>query len=91
MIENNPHHTRRLLELGWDVVPHPPYSPDLAPSDFHLFRSLQNSLNGKDFNSLVEIKNHEKSIMKNLRSSGRTEFSSCLKDGERLWNRMALI
>jgi len=46
------------LELGWDVLPHPSYSPDLAPSDFHLFRSLQNSLNGKNFNSLVEIKDH---------------------------------
>ncbi|KZC13194.1 Histone-lysine N-methyltransferase SETMAR, partial [Dufourea novaeangliae] len=49
---------QKLLELGWDVLPHPPYSPDPAPSDFHLFRSLQNSLNGKNFNSLVEIKNH---------------------------------
>ncbi|KZC14268.1 Histone-lysine N-methyltransferase SETMAR, partial [Dufourea novaeangliae] len=49
---------QKLLELGWDVLPHPPYSPDLAPSDFHLFRSLQNSLNGKNFNSLVEIKHH---------------------------------
>lgn len=24
---------------------HPPYSPNLAPSDYHLFRTLQNSLN----------------------------------------------
>ncbi|KOX81057.1 Histone-lysine N-methyltransferase SETMAR [Melipona quadrifasciata] len=40
------------------VLPHPPYSPDLASSDFLLFRSLQSSLNGKNFNSLVEIKNH---------------------------------
>ena len=48
---------QKLLELGWDVLSHPPYSPDLALS-FHLFRSLQNSLNGKSFNSLVEIKSH---------------------------------
>ena len=34
--------TQKLRGLGWDV--HPPYSPDLASSDFHLFRSLQNSL-----------------------------------------------
>jgi len=43
---------------AWDVLPHPSYSPDFAPSDFHLFRSLQNSLNGKSFNSLVEVKNY---------------------------------
>ncbi|XP_076380686.1 dynein axonemal heavy chain 1-like [Megalopta genalis] len=49
---------QKMLEFGWVVLPHPPYSPDLAPSDFHLLRSLQNSLNGKNVNSLVEIKTH---------------------------------
>ncbi|GFV64584.1 histone-lysine N-methyltransferase SETMAR [Trichonephila clavipes] len=37
---------QKFLELGWNVLPHPPYSPDLAPSDCFLFRSLHNSLNG---------------------------------------------
>lgn len=49
---------QKLLEFGWDVIPHPPYSPDLAPTDFHLFRSLQNSLNGKQYNSLEDCKKH---------------------------------
>jgi [histone H3]-lysine36 N-dimethyltransferase SETMAR len=40
---------QKLLELGWEVLPHPPYSPDLAPSDFHLFRSLSNHLQEKHF------------------------------------------
>lgn len=31
-----------------ELLLHPPYS-DIAPSDYHLFRSLQNSLNGKNF------------------------------------------
>lgn len=38
---------QKLLEFSGDVLPHPPYSPDLTPSDYYLFRSLQNSLNGK--------------------------------------------
>ena len=47
---------QKLLQLGWEVLIHPPYSPDIAPSDFRLFRSLQNSLNGK--NSLGDCKRH---------------------------------
>ncbi|KAF2347450.1 hypothetical protein FHG87_021794 [Trinorchestia longiramus] len=46
----------KLLQLGWEVLSHPPYSPDLAPSDFHLFRSLQNSLNRKEFDSDEDVK-----------------------------------
>lgn len=49
---------QKLLELGWDVLPHPPYSPDLAPSDYYLFWSLQNSLSGKTFASDDAIKMH---------------------------------
>ncbi|PAA87580.1 hypothetical protein BOX15_Mlig026417g1, partial [Macrostomum lignano] len=40
---------KKLLDLGWELVPHPPYSPDLAPSDYHLFLSLANALNNKTF------------------------------------------
>ena len=29
---------------SWEVLLHPPYSPDLAPTDFHLFRSLSNAM-----------------------------------------------
>ena len=49
---------QKLLQLRWEVLIHPPYLPDTAPSDFHLFRSLQNSLNGKNFNSLEDYKRH---------------------------------
>ena len=51
---------QKLLQLGWEVLINPPYSPDIAPSDFHLFRSLQKSLNGKDFNPLEDCKRHLK-------------------------------
>ena len=49
---------QKLLQLGWEVLTHLPYSPDIAPSDFCLFRSLQNFLSGKNFNSLEDYKRH---------------------------------
>lgn len=34
---------------GYEILPHPPYSPDLAPSDFHLFPAMKLFLKGKRF------------------------------------------
>jgi len=47
----------KLLEFSWNVLPHP---PDLASSDYYLFRSLQNSLDGKNFPNPDAIKIHLK-------------------------------
>ncbi|XP_076170752.1 histone-lysine N-methyltransferase SETMAR-like [Ptiloglossa arizonensis] len=38
---------QKLRELGWEVISYPPYSPDQPPSDYHLFKHLQNFLHGK--------------------------------------------
>ncbi|GFT11356.1 hypothetical protein TNCV_1144361 [Trichonephila clavipes] len=40
--------TENLIEsFGLEVLDHAPYSPDLAPSNFHLFLYLKHSLGGK--------------------------------------------
>ena len=36
---------------------HPPYSPDLAPSDYHVFPALQNFLSGKKLASREDCEN----------------------------------
>ena len=46
-----------LENSGWEVLPHPPYSPGLAPSDYHLFRSIQKALTVIRFTSEQGIKN----------------------------------
>jgi histone-lysine N-methyltransferase SETMAR len=38
-----------ITKMGWPVLPYPPYSPDLAPSDLHLFGSLKDVLRGTHF------------------------------------------
>ncbi len=40
---------RKIPKFGWEVLPHPPYSLDLALSDYHLFCRLSNYLRGKNF------------------------------------------
>jgi len=40
--------TATLRSFKWEVLQHPPYSPDLAPSDFHFFDSLKH-LSGERF------------------------------------------
>jgi len=50
-----PHTSLRTMEhidnLGWTVLPHPLYSLDLAPSDFHLFGAKKDGLHGQHFPS----------------------------------------
>ncbi|GAV06887.1 hypothetical protein RvY_16798 [Ramazzottius varieornatus] len=46
----------KLRELGLETLPHPPYSPDLAPTDYHFFSNFDNFLRGRKFNSEEAVK-----------------------------------
>ncbi|GBP07750.1 Mariner Mos1 transposase [Eumeta japonica] len=49
--------TKTYLEtLQWEVLPHPPYSSGIAPSDFHLFHSIAHGLADQRFHSYEEAK-----------------------------------
>uniref|UniRef100_A0A673AZF9 Tc1-like transposase DDE domain-containing protein n=1 Tax=Sphaeramia orbicularis TaxID=375764 RepID=A0A673AZF9_9TELE len=52
--DNVPVHTAQVAvaeahNCGFELLPHPPYSPDLAPSDFYLFPKLKSHLRGRHF------------------------------------------
>jgi len=54
LYDNVPVHTAAVAksavkECGVDEIKHPPYSPDLAPSDCYLFSKLKKDLQGKKF------------------------------------------
>ncbi|XP_014486214.1 PREDICTED: histone-lysine N-methyltransferase SETMAR-like [Dinoponera quadriceps] len=65
-----PHISRQtqelLTHLGWTVMPHPPYSPDLAPSDYHLFSKLKKHLSGQRFRSDDKVKEEVKRFLNGL-------------------------
>ncbi|KAF2366449.1 hypothetical protein FHG87_002806 [Trinorchestia longiramus] len=46
---------QKLTELGYETLPHPPYSPDLSLTDYHLFKHLSTFLDGKTFRSKQEV------------------------------------
>jgi len=46
---------KKLAYLGFQCLDHPPYSPDLAPSDYCLFPGLKKQLKGCHFSSDAEV------------------------------------
>lgn len=65
-----PHTAKDTVDLiekfGWEVLPHPAYSPDLAPSDYALFPHLKTEIAGEKFESDEELKNSVDQVFKNL-------------------------
>ena len=43
--------------MGHEVLPLPPYSPDLSPTDYHFFKHLNNFFQGKLFHNQQEAEN----------------------------------
>ena len=46
---------KKLAYLGFQCRDHPPYSPDLAPSNYHLFPGLRKQLQVRHFLSDAEV------------------------------------
>ena len=40
---------------GVELLPHPAYSPDLAPSDYHLFRTIDHFLRARNFENIEVV------------------------------------
>ena len=56
--------TKSTLEkLGIEWLPHPPYSPDLSPCDYHYFRSLQDHCKGREFTKISDAEDAFKEWM----------------------------
>ena len=56
MQDKAPAHTSKIAmaavtKYRFEVLSHPPYSPDLAPSDFYLFPNLRTQQPGRNFGS----------------------------------------
>jgi len=72
-----------IQDLPFECLPHPPYSPDLAPSDFHVFGPLKEAMEGKSFRSDEEM---QKAVHEWLHSQPKDFFSRGIHALPKRWN-----
>ena len=58
-----------IAKFRWTVLPHSPFGPDLAPSDFHLFGPLKDALHGTSFED-------DESVIRTVRTRVREQETS---------------
>ncbi|QQP55123.1 Putative mariner length, partial [Caligus rogercresseyi] len=73
-----------FYELRYELLPHLPYSPDLAPSDYFLFPNLKKWLTGKRFYSNNEIISQTNTYFEDLEKS---YFLEGIKKLEKRWTK----
>ena len=65
---------RKLRDLHYELLKHPPYSPNSAPSDFCLFPKLKLFLAGQSFSSnqktIAAVEGYFADLTKNLYRDG---------------------
>jgi histone-lysine N-methyltransferase SETMAR len=77
--DNAPAHTAKntchFLEASKiKLLPHPPYSPDLAPCDFYLFPKLKENLRGIRFETKEDLHN---AVIAGLKSFTKADLHAC--------------
>jgi hypothetical protein len=65
-------------------LPHPPYSPDLAPCDFFLFPKLKTHLKGPNFGT---VENVQAAATRALNKISSEDFLHCYEEWQQRWNR----
>jgi hypothetical protein len=66
------------------VIPHPPYSPDLATCDFFLFPKMKLKLKGNQFDTTEEIQGEMQRVLDTLTEK---DFQKAFQKWRGLWDR----
>ena len=64
-----------LAKNSMTVVPHPPYSPDLAPCDFFLFPKLKLRMKGRRFDTIEEIQEESQRVLDTIQKGTSRDAS----------------
>ena len=73
---------------GYQLIPHPTYSPDLAPSDYFIFPNLKKNIRGRHFRSNEEV---VAAVEEWVRDKDPVFFSSGLMALEHRWSKSIIL
>jgi len=87
--DNIPSHTsfvvrEFLAQHNITTLPHPPYSPDLAPCNFLSFPKLKIHLKGHHFGT---VENAQAAVTRALNNISSEDFLHCYEEWQQRWNR----
>jgi len=87
--DNTPSHTavlthQFLAKNKIAVIPHPPYSPDLAPWNFFLFPKMKLKLKGRRFDTIMESQAETQKVLNTLTVK---DFQEAFQKWRRRWDR----
>jgi len=73
-----------LAKHQTSVVPHPPYSPDLAPAEFFLFPKLETTFKGCCFQTIGEI---QENVIRELLTITESAFQEAFQQLKKNWEQ----
>ena len=87
--DNAPAHTSLVVrefqtKNSMITVPHPAYSPDLAPCNFYVFPKMKLQLKWRRFASIEEVQAESQQILNTLKQA---DFSEYFEKWQNRWDR----
>lgn len=87
--DNAPAHTaisvtQFLAKNCMVLLPHAPYSPDLAPCDFFLFPRMKRGMKGQRFDNIEEVK---KKTREELSAISKDDYKKCFEQWKHRWDK----
>lgn len=73
-----------LAQHKMSTLPHPPYSPDLAPADFFLFPKMKLKLKGRHFDTVEDIQRESRKILNSIPES---DFEKAFQKWQKRWDK----
>jgi transposase len=79
-----PENTEFVTNNNMVIVPHPPYSPDLAPCDLILFPKMKTKPKGRCFETVFDIQRESQTLNDSIEEN---DFHGAFEALEKRWDR----